>query len=334
MGLRTLKSRWLRPLLAGCFVVVSTVLLPTVAVADETEATQAEQQDGMHQPADAQARPFDRFDLEQPTFWSRGELAAGLTIHGAATGVQACMMFDCRSTAAVAATTTAGAAVGMTGGLLWSRYYDVTHGRANAINSGGLWGTVAGIGAGVLSNVSHPTAMGLTIGGRLTGIAAGYLLAETLRPTAGDVALVNLGAVWAGASYLLLTSGALGLEMSPQLGFGTLLAASTLGGAVGAATTRIIPMSRTRTSLISASGLFGAFAGLAAPAIATGGDAELPALSTGALIGTVAGLTAGGFFTRNFDDPEQFERPNLSLSVTPSSPGTHSGVSATVSGRF
>lgn len=297
-------------------------------IATKTATEPAAATDG----ANSNRERFDRFGLEEPTMWSRAELAVGLTAHGGTTGVQTCMLIQCDSTAQVAAAATVGAATGMVGGLVWSNHYDVTHGRANAINSGGLWGSVIGLSTGVLANTSHPTAMGLTIAGRFIGGATGFALAQTVRPTAGDMALINFGALWSSAAYLLLTTGIFQFDMSPRAGVGSLLGVIAAGGSGGALMARYRPMSRTRTTLISAGGLVGAFAGLAVPALFLSGDAPTPALSTGALAGMMSGLAAAIVATADLDDPDQFRATG---SITPVADSFGNTVpAASITGKF
>lgn len=301
--------------------VLATLVVCVAVVAPQPGFANGEADDG-----------FDRLGAEEPTPVAGVELAAGQAVHGAVLGIQGCMAAGCDSALPFVLSPAIGAAAGAGGGFLWTRHRDVTPGRATSVNSAAMWSGLVALTFSSVSGIDHRSAMATMMATQLVGTTAGWMLADWLQPTAGDVALMNTAGIWSGVIYLLMTSGVLQLNLSPAVGMTGLAAAAATGITAGGFAARTWPMSRGRAALISASGLVGSTLGAVTPRLIAGDAATTPASSAVTTGGAVLGLGLSAFLTRNLNARDEDNGPTTSFSVTPATDGT--GAVGSVVGRF
>ena len=313
-------------------LLVLILLFGAAPVSAELEPTLSEAQ------REASVESWDRLGVDRPRRYARAELAVGQLYHGLFFGLQACSLFDCDQPLAHSGLPVLGGGIGLGGSFLVARD-GITTGQARAINSGSIWGAWTGFALmGVRGDYGGTTVVRTMMATQLLGTGAGYLLSERLRPTGGDVRMVNLAGFWSGIYYVVFAEGILQLNQSDRsLGTG-LLVSTYLGAILGSQIALYRPMSASRVALIALSGFVGAHVGSALAY--SRGDGEYPdsamndrATASMTLVGITAGLGAGAILTRNFDRGEPaYERVSISLSVLPSHDGT--GALATLSGQF
>lgn len=283
---------------------------------------------------EASVDSWDRLGVDEPRKRARAELAIFQLYHGLFFGYQSCSIFDCDDPDIVNLLAVSGAGIGLGGSFLVARD-GITSGQARAINSGSLWGAWTGFAsAGLLGDYSRPTILRTMMMTQAAGTAAGYLLSEQLRPTGGDVRLVNHAGFWSGIYYLAITDGILQIDQTDRSLATGLLVSTYLGAILGSQVAIERPMSAARVYLITVSGILGAHAGAA---IAYSGESNnalntrLTAATT--LIGITTGLGVGAVLTRELDQDEPaYQRANMSFSMIPTNDGD--GVIGSLSGHF
>lgn len=277
---------------------------------------------------------FDRLNVEEASTRGRVELTVGQGLHGGLLGLEGCLALQCESTTSLVALSAAGATAGGAGAWFATPSEGITSGLANAVNSGALWGGLAGLGLGAVARLDHPTAMGATMAGHLVGGTAGLVVADVARPTGGDVALVNAFGLWSATLYSVATVGIAQIEQSPGFGIGSTLTVAAAGGAGGALVARHLPMSRTRVALTSLAGWIGLGSGVGAVRLATGGEASRRTLSIAATVGAVGGLVGGGLWTRTFAQSRHDRAMEAGILSVGTDLRGDGGVVGTVGGRF
>lgn len=315
-----------------CFLgsLLLVLLIHSSALAAETEPQMSEAH------TEASAESWDRLGVDEPSTRARTELAIFQLYHGLFYGMQSCSVFDCDNPQVYSSLVTSGGALGLGGSVLLTRG-GITSGQARAINSGSLWGAGTGaVAAGLIAEQPGRTVLRTMLVTQAAGTGAGYLLSNHLRPTGGDVRLVNSVGLWAGIYYLLITEGVLQMDQTaPLLGIG-LLASTTAGAIVGSQLAIESPMSASRVAIISASGLVGGYFGSALPIFFSGQagslrDARLEAIL--ALAGITAGLGIGANLTQEWDSDEPaYQRTAMSFSLLPTNDGD--GLQGAIMGRF
>jgi tetratricopeptide (TPR) repeat protein len=178
-------------------------------------------------------------------------------------------------------------------------------------------------------NVSYP----LVGGGLLLGAIGGYYLADRTRPSPGDSAVINSGALWGTVAGGLFT---LSFEPGPQISAGLVLSGLGMGTLGGVLLQRYFTVSRGRAALIDASGVVGMVLGLAGENLVeqASGTASKSGERTAnyALGGLAAGLILGGLLTRSIDDPKLAVTPTINK-TTAAANGT-SGTTIGIAGAF
>jgi hypothetical protein len=162
------------------------------------------------------------------------------------------------------------------------------------------------------------------MGGQLGGLALGQVLWSLAAPTEGQVALANTFGVWSGLLTLQIIAL---LEVNNEnTATGLILGMVDLGLVAGAYVAHRYPsISRGRTLLIDAGGIVGGLAG-GGMAIIIGGNDVDDKLGLGSmLVGTMSGLVAATYFSRNWDGRSA---PPVRLSLMPHQGG---GIMAGVS---
>lgn len=321
----------------GVVVAVWSVVAFGVVGTASAEDQPAEQPD--REAAEDEER-FDRLNLEEPDLFARSEVIVGQTIHGLILGQQTCSLLDCEGDErAEAGLTLLGAGAGL-GGSLWFTRDGITSGQAAAINSGTVWGAWVGVWSGLLVEEFVSRAdrrvLGMVMGGQLAGTGAGVALSEALRPTSGDVAMVNHAGFWTTTYYLGFVLGILEWQSDNDvIDIMQVPVVSLAGGVAGALAAERWPMSRGRVRIISAGGFAGLLTGALGMVMVLDEDVDdYPRATLGStLIGGAAGLGIATALTRDWDDPEDYPRGSeVSLSVQPAPEGD--GALGTVFGRW
>ena len=314
--------------IAGLLFAIICLSCSTTVWAENTGQTIAE----TPQESLVQQENWDRLGVEEPTGVARAELVTFQTLHGIVLGGQSCALLGCDSPRLALGLPTLGGSIGLGGSLLFSRD-GITSGHASAINSGVIWGGWLGAAsAGLVADLDGDEITGVMMAGQVAGLGVGYLLAQQIRPTAGDTRLVNLGGAWSAFYYLIVTEGILRLRQSRQtMGLG-LIGATLSGAGLGAAIASAHPMSAGRVGIISATGVLGVLAGLTAPVIALGDEADRTSVMVSAALGATAGLGIGTLLTRDWDDEEAYQPQAMSFSILPTLDGD--GIQGSISGQF
>jgi len=246
----------------------------------------------------------------------RTELLVWSTLYGAALGAAVPAAFEADEPAIYGLGLIAGAPAGFFAARAMTGSRFVSEGQARAITFGGLWGAWQGFGwMMVLGGEERcttvdwepqrycyhddPDAEGLlrtTIIGSLAGVGTGLVLSR--KPIESGVATtVNFGALW-GTWF-----GTVATVLANDNNENDDLLLPLIGGDAGLIATALLApkwkLSRNRARLISISGLAGALAG-AGLILIVEADTEKAILLPAA--GSVAGLAAGTYWTRNYDE--------------------------------
>jgi tetratricopeptide (TPR) repeat protein len=195
---------------------------------------------------------------------------------------------------------------------------------------------VGGVGGGTIaamldrgSNVSFP----LVGAGLLLGGVGGYYIADRTRPSSGDSAVINSGALWGTVAGGLFT---LSFDPGPQISAGLVLSGLGMGTLGGVLLQRYFTVSRGRAALIDASGVVGIVLGLAGENLVEQASGTVTKTSERtanyALGGLAAGLILGGILTRSIDDPHLAVTPTINK-TTGAANGT-SGTTIGIAGAF
>ena len=286
---------------------------------------------------------FDRFGLEEPDQEALTTFLVGQTGHGALLGLQSCgLTSDCYdSERATATSVLIGSAAGLGASFLYSRQTDITLGRATAKN----FGTVLGGATGLLTVIAIDdhfddarTPIFAMMGGQFLGLTGGHYLGRHFHATAGDIFLMESGALWttllfSGTNFQILDRdpSSRGVALSY---IGTL----TLGSLGGAVLASQQPMTRDRVRLVDLGGALGGLLGFTAGRYSRGEDATPSQRSraqwSGATIGAAAGLGTAFALTASFDDPDLFSDSSSSTSFGIAPADEDGGFQATLQGSF
>ncbi|MCG8556980.1 MAG: hypothetical protein MJD61_17105 [Proteobacteria bacterium] len=263
---------------------------------------------------------------------ARAELASFQTLHGLVLGIESCTLLECDGERAWALglMATTGAGLGLS---LRLSANGITPGQARALTSGVYWGAWNGFLLGMATDAiesardeGKATATSLMLG-QLAGLAGGALLHNLYRPAAGDVSLAMSGGIWSTA---LAALGILFLQpaIEDQSGaFWTWFVTGNLGSLGGALLADRVPMSAGRVLMLDAAGIVGLLLG-AGGAILLEGEASARGVGGLGIVGTVAGLGAGYYFTQTWDTGGGDTSPLLSVLPVPG------GAVGSIRGRF
>lgn len=253
---------------------------------------------------------------EEPIPLARAELAILQTFNGIAAGLEVCGLLECDDARPFVVSAMLGGGVGLAGSLYLSRG-GITQGHTLAVNSGATWGAVH---AGLLSlslSTTTRTSSGMLLAGQLGGTALGHYLWGALKPGAGDVSLMNSGAIWALVLNVLIQSAAQ-VNLSSGAYFGAMIAAVDIGLIGGGLLASYMPMSRSRTLVIDAGGILGMLLGFAIDTLVGGTRPSDRSFFGLGAVGAVGGLVGATLLTRNWDLDEL---PPAQLSVLPTEGG-------------
>ena len=200
----------------------------------------------------------------------------------------------------------AGPMGGLLGSLSLTQESKLTDGQASLITLGGTWGIWQAVAAANLANADEK----LTVGASMVGGALGLTLASSIvrgrEISPGDATLINFGGIW-GTWFAIC--GAMAARNRDQDNSDFILGSAMMGGNAGlsamAAWSTKLNMSRARARLINIGGIIGTLYGLGTSILL---DIELEDRTAWSLMGFggVIGLTAGAYFTRNYDTSESY----------------------------
>jgi hypothetical protein len=143
------------------------------------------------------------------------------------------------------------------------------------------------------------------------GLGGAAWTAESLRPSAGDAAVVNSGAMWGTTAGALVWQAFAGDD---RLGEPLALLGLNLGVAAGITIASRTELGRGHVALIDLGGLVGLVAGAGLGAAVVPDNAtDKVRLANFSLGGMTVGLIAGAYLTRNRDDPRPDTRLRAAL---------------------
>ena len=242
--------------------------------------------------------------LQQPqpiSGMSRAGLVGFGTLFTTWLGVGALILADVEEPVPYGLVLIAGPVGGLAGSLSLTRNSELSDGQASLINLGGVWGIWQAVGAAALADASEkPTVYASMVGGAL-GLALASSIVKDRDISPGDATLINFGGIW-GTWFSICGAMAARDRSSDSSKF--VLGSAMMGGNVGLSTMAVwstkLDMSLARARLINIGGIVGTLYGLGASILL---DIEPEDRTFWSLmgLGSVVGLTAGAYFTRNYD---------------------------------
>ena len=195
---------------------------------------------------------------------------------------------------------------GLFGSLSFTRESELSDGQASLITLGGTWGIWQAVAAANLANADEKLTVGASMVGGALGLALTSSIVRGRNISSGDATLINFGGIW-GTWFAIC--GAMAARNRDQDNSDFILGSAMMGGNIGlstmAAWSTKLNMSRARARLINIGGIVGTLYGLGASILL---DIEPEDRTFWSLMGLggVVGLTAGAYFTRNYDIPESY----------------------------
>jgi len=259
---------------------------------------------------------------------ARAELATVQTLAGAAVGVELCAIAGCDSARAWAGATLLGASAGL-GASMFTTRDGIPQGRAQAVNTGTLFGAWTGLALFVTFPDSAQTGKGAAaaaLGGQLLGAGAGLALDHVFALTEGEVSLAGSAALWTGVGSLLAAAA-----LNPdnvddhtlRRFYGTTLALTGLALAGGGYLARMDGVSRGRALLVDAGAIAGGGLLPLLGWLARGDSVRGEALLWSGLAGVLGGAATMYLLTRHWDVPDG---PPLTMSLSPTRGGAVAGL--------
>jgi hypothetical protein len=200
----------------------------------------------------------------------------------------------------------AGPVGGLLGSLSLTQESKLTDGQASLITLGGTWGIWQAVAAANLANADEKLTVGASMVGGALGLALASSIVKDRDISPGDATLINFGGIW-GTWFSIC--GAMAARDRSRDNSNFILGSAMMGGNVGLSTMAVwstkLNMSRARARLINIGGIVGTLYGLGASILL---DLESEDRTFWSLmgIGGVVGLTAGAYFTRNYDTQEGY----------------------------
>ena len=247
--------------------------------------------------------------LQQPkpiSGMSRASLVGFGTIYTTWVGVGTLILLDADEGGPYGLALIVGSVGGLLGSLSLTRQSELSDGQASLITLGGTWGVWQAVGAANLADAGEKLAVGASMAGGALGLAlaGGIVRGRDISP--GDATLINFGGIW-GTWFSIC--GAMAVRNRDQDYSDFILGSAMMGGNIGlstmAAWSTKLDMSRARARLINIGGIVGTLYGLGASILL---DIEPEDRTFWSLMGLggVVGLTAGAYFTRNYDTAEGY----------------------------
>ena len=211
----------------------------------------------------------------------------------------------------------AGPLVGLAGSIGLTKNLKLSDGQVSLINLGGAWGIWQATGVAILADVDEEGIVGASMAGGIIGLALSGSVVKGRDITPGDATMINFGGIW-GTWFALC--GAMVADVEDE---DNLLASAMIGGDTGlltvAALSSKLNMSRARARLINIGGIVGTLYGLGTN-ILFEIDTKRNFWSVMG-IGSVLGLAAGTYLTRNYDAEKGYfaeEAISLANPIVPS----------------
>ena len=247
--------------------------------------------------------------LQQPkpiSNMSRAGLVGFGTFYTTWLGVGTLILLDVEDPSLYGLASIAGPVGGLLGSLSLTRESELSDGQASLVTLGGTWGIWQAVGAASLADADEKLRVGASMVGGALGLAlaSGIVSGRDISP--GDATLINFGGIW-GTWFSICGAMAARDRSSDSSKF--VLGSAMMGGNIGlsamAAWSTKLNMSRARARLINIGGIVGTLYGLGTSILL---DIEPEDRSFWSLmgIGGMVGLTAGSYFTRNYDTPESY----------------------------
>ena len=190
---------------------------------------------------------------------------------------------------------------GLFGSLNLTRESELSDGQASLLTLGGTWGIWQAVGAAELAGAGEKAAVGASIAGGTIGLALAGSIVRGRDINPGDATLINFGGIW-GTWFAICGSMAVRDRSRDNRNF--ILSSAMIGGNVGLTTMAMwstkLNMSRARARLINIAGIVGTLYGLGT-SILLDIDSEDRTFWSLMGLGGAVGLTAGSYFTRNYD---------------------------------
>ena len=237
---------------------------------------------------------------------SRASLVGFGTLFTTWVGVGTLILVDADEAVPYGLVLIAGPLSGLFGSLSLTRESELSDGQASLMTLGGTWGIWQAVGAANLADAGDKLTVGASMAGGAIGLALASGLVRDRHISPGDATLINFGGIW-GTWFSICGAMAARDRSSDSSDF--VLSSAMMGGNVGLTTMAVwstkLNMSRARARLINIGGIVGTLYGLGANILLefTSDDRTFWSLMG---IGSVVGLTAGAYFTRNYDTEEGY----------------------------
>ena len=247
--------------------------------------------------------------LQQPkpiSGMSRAGLVGFGTLYTTWLGVGTLVLLDVENPPLYGLALIAGPLSGLFGSLSFTRESELSDGQASLITLGGTWGIWQAVAAANLANADEKLTVGASMVGGALGLALTSSIVRGRNISPGDATLINFGGIW-GTWFAIC--GAMAARNRDQDNSDFILGSAMMGGNIGlstmAAWSTKLNMSRARARLINIGGIVGTLYGLGASILL---DIEPEDRTFWSLMGLggVVGLTAGAYFTRNYDTPASY----------------------------
>ncbi len=235
---------------------------------------------------------------------ARGEVVIFQTLHGIAIGGEVCVLVQCSGARQEVGALSLGGLTALAGSWYVTRD-GVRPGQAALTTFGSLWGFWNGVAllATRDTDVDEQTVAAVQLTGQLAGLVAGAGLDGIVgHPSAGQVTLATTTGAWAGilTAYVHAMHN---FETSQKtIWWSTLIVsdAALVGGGVLASR---YPMSFGRVLVINAVGVVGMLLGMGGVVLVQGDDFDARPFYGAAIAGSLAGLGAGTYLSRDWDAP-------------------------------
>ena len=237
---------------------------------------------------------------------SRASLVGFGTLFTTWVGVGTLILVDADEAVPYGLVLIAGPLSGLFGSLSLTRESELTDGQASLMTLGGTWGIWQAVGAANLADAGDKLTVGASMAGGAIGLALASGIVRDRNISPGDATLINFGGIW-GTWFSIC--GAMAARKRDQDNTDFILSNAMMGGNIGLSTMAVwstkLNMSRARARLINIGGIVGTLYGLGANILLefTSDDRTFWSLMG---IGSVVGLTAGAYFTRNYDTQEDY----------------------------
>ena len=247
--------------------------------------------------------------LQQPkpiSGMSRAGLVGFGTLFTTWLGVGTLILLDTEDAVPYGLVLIAGPVSGLLGSLSLTRESKLTDGQASLITLGGTWGIWQAVAAADIAGAGEKLTVGASMVGGALGLALASSIVRDRDISPGDATLINFGGIW-GTWFSIC--GAMAARKRDQDNSDFILGSAMMGGNVGlstmAAWSTKLCMSRARARLINIGGIVGTLYGLGANILL---DIEPEDRTFWSLMGLggVVGLTAGAYFTRDYDMQESY----------------------------